>query len=122
MRDKTPLTPFAFAILAGSMLAGYAMASHAQPPPADFSGAWSVRWCDRSNPKLDCGGFNHFVSAPIISLTTGILFLLRRILEKDVSGTGKSRNNDTLIKARSCNILVIVLLMPDQPSGDEARD
>ncbi|WP_313343637.1 hypothetical protein [Stenotrophomonas sp.] len=27
-------------------------------PPADFSGGWSVKWCDRSNPTLDCGGFN----------------------------------------------------------------
>lgn len=27
-------------------------------PPADFSGNWAVKWCDQSNPKLDCGGFN----------------------------------------------------------------
>lgn len=27
-------------------------------PPADVSGTWSVEWCDRINPKLDCGGFN----------------------------------------------------------------
>jgi hypothetical protein len=30
----------------------------ASPPPSNFSGGWSVKWCDRSNPKLDCGGFN----------------------------------------------------------------
>lgn len=30
----------------------------ASAPPSDFSGGWSVKWCDRSNPKLDCGGFN----------------------------------------------------------------
>ncbi len=27
-------------------------------PSADFSGGWAVKWCDRTNPKLDCGGFN----------------------------------------------------------------
>ncbi len=25
---------------------------------ADFSGDWHVKWCDRTNPKLDCGGFD----------------------------------------------------------------
>ncbi len=25
---------------------------------ADFNGGWSVKWCDKTNPKLDCGGFN----------------------------------------------------------------
>ncbi len=28
------------------------------PPTADFSGNWHVKWCDRTNPKLDCGGFD----------------------------------------------------------------
>ena len=28
------------------------------PPTADFSGDWHVKWCDRTNPKLDCGGFD----------------------------------------------------------------
>lgn len=26
-------------------------------PSSGFDGAWSVQWCDRSNPKLECGGF-----------------------------------------------------------------
>jgi hypothetical protein len=28
------------------------------PPTADFSGDWHVKWCDRTNPNLDCGGFD----------------------------------------------------------------
>lgn len=28
------------------------------PATADFSGDWHVKWCDRTNPKLDCGGFD----------------------------------------------------------------
>lgn len=23
----------------------------------DFSGKWSVEWCSKTNPELDCGGF-----------------------------------------------------------------
>lgn len=58
MRDRTPLAAFVLATMVGMTLAGCATASRAQSAPADFSGTWSVRWCDRSNPKLDCGGFN----------------------------------------------------------------
>ena len=29
-----------------------------QATKADFNGGWSVKWCDRTNPMLDCGGFN----------------------------------------------------------------
>ncbi len=29
-----------------------------QESKTDFNGGWSVRWCDKANPKLDCGGFN----------------------------------------------------------------
>jgi hypothetical protein len=48
----------AIAVLAcGLGLAGCASMPRAQPVVADFSGGWSVQWCDRANPALDCGGF-----------------------------------------------------------------
>lgn len=25
---------------------------------ADFSGSWSVQWCDKTEPEADCGGFH----------------------------------------------------------------
>ncbi len=32
------------------------------PPAQDvkrgFSGAWSVQWCSKTDPSIDCGGFN----------------------------------------------------------------
>lgn len=33
--------------------------AHAQRPTAsaDFSGTWSVKWCDQTDPEADCGGF-----------------------------------------------------------------
>jgi hypothetical protein len=35
-------------------------ASHAAPrtSPADFSGQWSVQWCDKTDQNADCGGFD----------------------------------------------------------------
>ncbi|MFC7519849.1 hypothetical protein ACFQS6_05600 [Xanthomonas populi] len=30
----------------------------AKAAKANFNGAWSVKWCDETNPKLDCCGFN----------------------------------------------------------------
>ncbi len=118
MRDKTPLTPFAFAILAGSMLAGYAMASHAQPPPADFSGAWSVRWCDRSNPKLDCGGFNLDLiqdGERLCGDFGGALVNLRQVDEGRVSG---SVVGHTAIIAVASQRSESVVLVRAEHSGD----
>lgn len=57
------LTFIKHSILAASFALGTASlpacASTPKPPPtADFSGDWRVKWCDRTNPKLDCGGFD----------------------------------------------------------------
>ena len=29
-----------------------------QATKPNFTGRWSVKWCDRTNPTLDCGGFD----------------------------------------------------------------
>jgi hypothetical protein len=53
---------YGFGSIASAMiLVAVSAQVHAAPPkhPAGvFEGVWSVEWCDRSNPKLDCGGFN----------------------------------------------------------------
>lgn len=39
-------------------LSAFASSPTTQAANADFNGAWSVKWCDKTNPRLDCGGFN----------------------------------------------------------------
>lgn len=59
-------------------------------PSADFSGNWSVKWCDRSNPKLDCGGFNISLVQEGTRLCGdfgGALVNLRQIDDGQVVGT-----------------------------------
>lgn len=34
-----------------------ATANQPTTAPADFSGEWSVKWCNDKKPNLDCGGF-----------------------------------------------------------------
>ncbi|WNH51349.1 hypothetical protein [Stenotrophomonas oahuensis] len=50
------------AMAACLVLATVALSACASTPKtaaiADFSGSWYVKWCDRTNPKLDCGGFD----------------------------------------------------------------
>lgn len=33
-------------------------ASHARGRSDNFTGEWSVEWCDKTDPKADCGGFS----------------------------------------------------------------
>ena len=50
-----------FARFAPILCAGLVACASSQPvraAKADFNGGWSVEWCDKSNPELDCGGFN----------------------------------------------------------------
>ena len=39
-------------------LGGCAFNQPMQATKQDFTGRWSVKWCDRTNPTLDCGGFD----------------------------------------------------------------
>lgn len=38
--------------------AGCASTQSVRAAKADFEGGWSVKWCHRTNPALECGGFN----------------------------------------------------------------
>ena len=48
---------FMLASALSALLVG--MPAHAAKP--DFSGAWSVKWCDKANPDRDCGGFSLYL-------------------------------------------------------------
>lgn len=61
-------------------LVACASSQPAQAAKADFNGAWTVKLCDKANPKLQCGSFDlylvqrdericgqHFVSTPGLS-------------------------------------------------------
>jgi hypothetical protein len=39
-------------------LVACASGPHAQVAKIDFNGSWSVQWCDKTDPKADCGGFD----------------------------------------------------------------
>jgi uncharacterized protein YjaG (DUF416 family) len=57
---------------------------------AAFEGVWSVQWCDRSNPELDCGGFNVSLvqeGTRICGDFGGALVNLRQLDEGRVVGT-----------------------------------
>lgn len=39
-------------------LAGCTSSPPVHAAKADFNGAWSVQWCDKTDPDADCGGFD----------------------------------------------------------------
>ncbi|PPJ43129.1 hypothetical protein C0063_07905 [Pseudoxanthomonas sp. KAs_5_3] len=56
----------------------------------DFTGSWSVKWCDRTNPALDCGGFNATLVQDgdrICGDFGGALVNLRQVDEGSIVGT-----------------------------------
>ncbi|WP_334177263.1 hypothetical protein [Pseudoxanthomonas sp.] len=71
-------------------LAGCASTQSARAAKADFTGGWSVKWCDRTNPVLECGGFNvYLVQAGnrICGDFGGALVNLRQIDDGSIVGT-----------------------------------
>lgn len=53
------LQAFALSLIASCTgLVGCAFNQPMQAAKPDFTGGWSVKWCDRTDPALDCGGFN----------------------------------------------------------------
>ncbi|MGY1457152.1 hypothetical protein ACW5F0_00635 [Luteimonas sp. A534] len=62
----------------------------ATPAPADLGGNWSVEWCDRSQPDLDCGGFNVTLvqdGEKLCGDYGGALVNQRQVDEGDIVGT-----------------------------------
>jgi hypothetical protein len=56
----------------------------------DFNGRWSVKWCDRTNPALECGGFDVTLvqnGERICGDFGGALVNLRQIDDGSVIGT-----------------------------------
>lgn len=81
-----------FMLLTSSAMLIACASSSAAPvnPKANFSGGWSVKWCDKKNPKLDCGGFNITLIQDgdrICGDFGGALVNLRQVDEGTIIGT-----------------------------------
>ena len=81
-----------FMLLASSAMLIACASSSAAPvnSKANFSGGWSVKWCDKKNPKLDCGGFNITLIQDgdrICGDFGGALVNLRQVDEGTIIGT-----------------------------------
>lgn len=88
-----------------------ASASAAKKAPPDFAGAWSVEWCDRTNPNLDCGGFDITLVQEGDRLCGdfgGALVNLRQIDEGRIVGTAVG--DTAVLTVRSNRNLSIVLV------------
>ena len=58
-RDSVvPNARFAAIVCLLSGVVACASISPAQGAKSDFSGEWGVEWCDKADPKADCGGFS----------------------------------------------------------------
>ena len=91
-------------VLAEAACAGPAhrVATNTPAEPADFSGTWSTRWCDRTRPDLDCGGFRVTLVQTGDMLCgdfTGALVNLRQVDEGDL--TGRVEDGGALLDVRS---------------------
>lgn len=91
-------------VLAEAACAGPAhrFATNTPAEPADFNGTWSTRWCDRTRPDLDCGGFRVTLVQTGDMLCgdfTGALVNLRQVDEGDL--TGRVEDGDALLDVRS---------------------
>lgn len=51
------INPLLALVAAVTLLTACATAADAPSAQADFAGTWSVEWCSKNNPNLDCGGF-----------------------------------------------------------------
>lgn len=45
-------------IIASATLTGCVSSPLANDNASNFAGSWSVKWCSKTDPSLDCGGFN----------------------------------------------------------------
>ncbi|RRU04259.1 hypothetical protein EGJ34_18830 [Stenotrophomonas sp. 278] len=78
---------------------------------ADFSGSWYVKWCDRTNPKLDCGGFDISVVQEGNRLCGdfgGALVNLRQIDDGTLIGTAVGNTAVLAVQSRRNGVIVLV--------------
>ncbi len=91
------------------------------PPTADFSGNWHVKWCDRTNPKLDCGGFDVSVvqgGNRLCGDFGGALVNLRQIDDGTLIGTAVG---NTAVLAVQSNRNGAILLVRAELQGDALK-
>lgn len=91
MRRNLASTAFLVLVVAEAGCAGATQrdATTAAAPIADFNGTWSTRWCDRTRPDLDCGGFRVTLvqqGGTLCGDFSGTLVNLRQVDEGDLSG------------------------------------
>lgn len=83
---------------------------------ADFNGSWSIEWCDRTDPDLDCGGFSVTLvqkGSRVCGDFGGALVNLRQVDEGDVVGSVdgdtailevRSGRNDAIVRVRATRV------------------
>lgn len=101
--------------------AGCASRAHDMPEGAmregpPFEGTWTVPWCSKSDPRLDCGGFAITLvqeGSRICGDFTGALVNLRQVDEGEIAGTAvgnvatlavKSGRNDVVLQIRATRV------------------
>ncbi len=108
-------------VIACAVLAGCVSGFHAHGKRADFSGTWSVQWCSKTEPSLDCGGFNVSLVQSDESICGdfgGALVGLRQVDEGTVVG---SAVGDTAILAVESQRSQAIVLVRAERSGDTLR-
>jgi len=107
-----------FVGLLPALCAGLVACASSQPvraAKADFNGAWAVKWCDKTNTKLDCGGFNITLVQEgdrICGDFGGALVNLRQTDEGSIVGTAVG--NTAVLAVESMRNQAIVLVRAEQ--------
>lgn len=120
---------FATMGLLPAMCTGLIACASSQPvqaAKADFNGVWSVKWCDKSNPKLDCGGFNVTLAQKgerICGDFGGALVNLRQTDEGTIVGAAIGKTAVLTVRSqRSQAILLIRVELNDDTLSWRAVD
>lgn len=99
-----------FSILCAGLIA-CASSQLLQAAKADFNGGWSVKWCDKTNPKLDCGGFNITLvqeGERICGDFGGALVNLRQIDEGTIIGTAVGNTAVLAVESNRNGMIALV--------------
>lgn len=108
-------------VIACTVLTGCVSGSPTRDKHADFSGTWSVQWCSKTDPSLDCGGFNVSLvqrDESICGDFGGALVGLRQVDEGTVVG---SAIGDTAILTVQSQRNQAVVLVRAERSGNMMR-
>jgi hypothetical protein len=120
MNRTNPLFLLLF-LIACSVLAGCVSGSPAHGKRADFSGTWSVQWCSKTEPSLDCGGFNVSLvqrDESICGDFGGALVGLRQVDEGTVVGSAVGYAAILVVESQRNQAIALVRA---ERSGDTMR-